>query len=148
MSDEELRRYGRAAAWMADPVTQRGQVLETYRVQLAEGGRNGAGAIPKEYCPLSSNKKSLQSVFAYRTQPGAALRCAVRSGEDGLRPKPPPYGLRRVRYGPSRPEAKQAIGLFLAVDPSPANVIVVLITARFACAMISVLSRLSESRNG
>jgi hypothetical protein len=42
MSDQELREYGRAAAWMADPVARRGQVLETYRVKLAEA--------PAEWC--------------------------------------------------------------------------------------------------
>jgi hypothetical protein len=56
MSDEKLREYGRAAAWMVDPAAQRGQVRDTYRVQLAEAraewrrrsmledsGRTGAG---------------------------------------------------------------------------------------------------------
>jgi hypothetical protein len=36
MTDDQLTRYGKSAAYMADPVAQRGQVRETYRVQLAE----------------------------------------------------------------------------------------------------------------
>jgi len=36
MSDEDLIKYGRAAANLCDPIAQRGEVRETFRVQLAE----------------------------------------------------------------------------------------------------------------
>jgi hypothetical protein len=48
MSDEELLRHGRAAAWMADPVAQRGHVRKTYRVQVAEARAEWRRRHPKQ----------------------------------------------------------------------------------------------------